>query len=251
MLPHSIFTVSIATAYFTRMSGHARDGDLGALRTDVSAALRAILLIMVFAFVALVVVAWPFAAVFGRDYFEVQALGTVLVAFLVGMLPFTVLFVLQRVFYSLDDTRTPFLFQVVQAVTYVTGALLIRELVPVEWIGVALALLLSVAGTIQTITAAVLLRRRLHGLAWGQVATRTLWFLGAALVAGAAGAGILLLLGGIVDGAFPVSGPAGAIASMAAVGLTMAVVYLAVLWITRNPELRAFVTPIAGRLRRR
>ena len=30
MLPHSVVTVSLATAYFTRMSAHARDGGRGA-----------------------------------------------------------------------------------------------------------------------------------------------------------------------------------------------------------------------------
>src|SRR5690606_8708022 len=87
MLPHSVITVSVATAYFTRMSAHARDGDLASLRTDVSTALRGILLIMVFAFVALAVLAWPFAAVFGQTSLQVSQLATVLLAFLVGMIP--------------------------------------------------------------------------------------------------------------------------------------------------------------------
>ena len=251
MLPHSVITVSVATAYFTRMSGHARDGDLASLRTDVSAALRGILLIMVLAFAALTVLAWPFAAVFAQGAAQVAALGTVLLAFLIGMIPFTVLFVLQRVFYSLDDTRTPFAFQVVQAVLYVSGALLVGELLPDEWIAVGLALVLSIAGTAQTIVAAVLLRRHLRGLGLGLVALRAVWFLSAAVVAAGAGWGVLTLLGGIQQGSFAISGAAGAIASMAAVGLTMGIVYLAVLWLTRNPELRAFVTPIAARLRRR
>ena len=251
MLPHSIITVSIATAYFTRISGHARDGDHGALRADVSTALRAILLIMVLGFAALVVLAMPFSAVFGSDYFEVQALGTVLLAFLVGLIPFTVLFVVQRVFYALEDTRTPFLFQVVQAVLYVGGAIAVRFLLPTEWIAVGLALVLSLAGTVQTITAIVLLRRKLHGLDFGPVVGRGLWFLGAAAVAAAAGWGVLHLLGGVGDGAFPVSGPLPAIASMAVAGLTMAVIYLAVLWLTRNPELRSFVQPLLARVRRR
>ena len=170
MLPHSVITVSVATAYFTRMSGHARDGDLASLRTDVSAALRGILLLMVFAFVALVVLAWPFAAVFGQTPLQVSQLGTVLLAFLAGLIPFTILFVLQRVFYSLDLTRTVFFVQVVQAVLYVTGALLVGALLPDEWIAVGLALVLSIAGTVQTITAAVLLRGRLQGLEFGRVA---------------------------------------------------------------------------------
>ena len=82
--------------------------------------------------------------------------------------------------------------------------------------------MLSIAGTVQTIIAAVLLRGRLQGLEFGRVALRALWFLAAALVAGAAGAGVLALLGGIGDGAFPVSGPVGGVVSMAVAGASMA-----------------------------
>jgi putative peptidoglycan lipid II flippase len=62
---------------------------------------------------------------------------------------------------------------------------------------------------------------------------------------------VLVLLGGIGDGAFPVSGPVGGVVSMAVAGASMALVYLGILWLTRNPELRAFATPITARLRRR
>ncbi|HEV7950683.1 MAG TPA: lipid II flippase MurJ, partial [Glaciihabitans sp.] len=81
MLPHSIVTVSIVTAYFTRMSGHARDSDMVSLRRDISSSLRTVGLIMVFATVLLIVVAYPFAAVFsGPNFDETQAMGNVLMA---------------------------------------------------------------------------------------------------------------------------------------------------------------------------
>jgi putative peptidoglycan lipid II flippase len=37
---------------------------------------------------------------------------------------------------------------------------------------------------------------------------------------------------------------------MALAGGAMAVVYLGVLWLTRNPELRSFAEPVIARLRR-
>ncbi|WP_369125001.1 lipid II flippase MurJ, partial [Pseudomonas sp. AB12(2023)] len=40
MLPHSVITVSVATAYFTGMSEHASRGDVAKLRTDASSAIR-------------------------------------------------------------------------------------------------------------------------------------------------------------------------------------------------------------------
>lgn len=248
MLPHSIVTVSIATAYFTRMSAHVRDGDLASLRQDVASSLRTILLVMVFAFVALVIVSWPFAAVFSDDYLQVQQLGGVLLAYLVGLVPFTVLFVLQRVFYSLGDTRTPFLIQVVQAILYVGGSVLIGMLVPVPQIAIALALALSAAGTVQTIVAIVLLRRKLHGLEVGPVVLRGLLYLAAALPAAVAGAAVLFALGGIGPDAFPVAGRIQGVVAMAASGAAMLVVYLGVLWVAKVPELRALAAPVLRRV---
>jgi putative peptidoglycan lipid II flippase len=249
MLPHSIVTVSIATAYFTRMSGHARDGDLAAVRRDVASSLRSILLIMVFSAVGLIVLAFPFAALFGSDYRQVAALGFVLLAFLPGLIPFSILFVLQRVFYALEDTRTPFFIQLVQAVLFV-GLALVAATFPPELIAIGLASALTIAGTVQTVLAAVILRRRIGGLDAGPVVRQALWFLLAAVPAAAAGLGILYGLGWLGAGAFPVSGLLGGIVSMALAGIGMAAVYFAVLALVRNEEFRTFATPILGRLRR-
>jgi putative peptidoglycan lipid II flippase len=250
MLPHSIVTVSIATAYFTRMSGHARDGRLGDVRTDLSAALRAILLVMVFATVGLAALSYPFSAVFGGDFEDVSALATVIIAYLVGLIPFTVLFLLQRVFYSLEDTRTVFFMQVLQSVIFVVGVLLVA-MAPTTVIAIGIALVMSVAGTIQTVVSALLLRPRLGGLDARRVLVRSVQYLGAALVAGALGAVLVWLLGGYTDGGFGSSSRMGGLATMAAAGLAMAVVYFGILWIARNPELRAFAAPIQARLGRR
>lgn len=250
MLPHSIVTVSIATAYFTRMSGHARDGRLGDVRTDLSAALRAILLVMVFATVGLAALSYPFSAVFGGDFEDVSALATVIIAYLVGLIPFTVLFLLQRVFYSLEDTRTVFFMQVLQSVIFVVGVLLVA-MAPTTVIAIGIALVMSIAGTIQTAVSALLLRPRLGGLDARRVLVRSVQYLGAALVAGALGAVLVWLLGGYTDGGFGSSSRMGGLATMAAAGLAMAVVYFGILWIARNPELRAFVAPIQARLGRR
>jgi len=248
MLPHSIVTVSIATAYFTRMSAHARDGRLGDVRTDLSAALRAILLVMVFSTVGLAVLSVPFSAVFGGDFEDVTALATVIVAYLVGLIPFTVLFLLQRVFYSLDDTRTVFFLQVLQSVIFVGGVLLVA-MAPTTGIAVGIALVMSIATAIQTLVAAWLLRGRLKGLDGRRVVTRTLQYFGSAVIAGAIGVVVVLALGGYADGGFGSSSRIGGLLTMAVAGLAMGVVYAGILWVGRNPELRAFIDPIRSRFR--
>ena len=249
MLPHSIVTVSIATAYFTRMSTHARDGDLAAVKDDVASSLRSILLIMVFAAIGLAVLAYPFSAVFGGDFPDLSALGNVAIAYLVGLIPFTILFVLQRVFYALEDTRTPFVMQVIQSVVFVVGVLF-AALLPVEWIAVGIAAVMTIAGTTQTVVAGVLLRRRLGGMDAAPVVRQALWFLGAAAAAGAVGVALVLALGGYTPGGFGSGGTVGGLVTMAIGGTGMLVVYLGILALTRNPQLRDFAAPLLRRLRR-
>ncbi len=250
MLPHSVVAVSIATAYFTRMSGHASRHDLGAVRSDLSASLRGIGLLIVFSAVALAVVAYPFARFFETDYAKVAAMGNVILAFLPGLVLFSALFVIQRVFYALGDTRTPFIMQCIQSVVFVAGALACMTL-PVEWIAVGIAAVTSIAGSTQAVIAIVLVRRRLGGGGGALVAVRHLQYLGLSLVAGAVGFGVLHLLGGLDASGFAQSGRAQAVLAIVAIGAVMALVYTGLLAAIRNPELASVTSSLARRLHHR
>ena len=250
MLPHSVATVSIVTAYFTRMSGHVRDDDLRAVRDDLVSALRTILLIMVFSAVGLAVLAYPFSTVVLNSYESASATAPVFMAYLVGLVPFTIFFVLLRVYYAIDDTRTAFLIQVAQTVFYIAAAIAIGQFVPREFTAVALALALGTALALQALLSGVFLRRRLGPLGTREVALQALWFVGASIPAAAVGIGVLVLLGGVDEGSLPVRGVGGGILAMVLAGGAMALVYATVLWVTRNPELRTFAEPLLARLRR-
>ena len=254
MLPHSIAAVSIATAYFTRMSTHARDDNLDEVRNDLSTSLLTIGLITVFASVALIVLAFPFSRIFvaaspSSDTFaQVLSMATVLIAFLLGLVPFSMLHVLRLMFYALEDTKTPFFITVFQAVLFVAGALLC-SLLPLQYIAAGLAAVTTLAGTAQTALAAILLRRRLHFTAAGLLTARHAVFLAAALIAGSVGALFAWLLGSYSRGGWALSSPVSAALAMAMAGLVMAVVYFAVLLFARNPQALAFIAPLARRFR--
>ena len=246
MLPHSVVAVSIATAYFTRMSGHAARGDLVAVRADLSSSLRGIGLLIVFSMVALAVVAYPFARFFEDKYGNVLATGNVILAYLPGLVLYSALFVIQRVFYALDDTRTTFFMQCAYTVVYIAGALACAAL-PAQWIGVGLALVTAFSGTVQAVIAIILVRRRLGGMDGALVLRRHLQYFGLALVSGLAGIGVLVLLGGISPDGFVLSGRLQALVSIALIGGAMAAVYAGLLLLVRNPEL----TSVAGMIRAR
>jgi putative peptidoglycan lipid II flippase len=249
MLPHGIITISIATPYFTRMSGHAHRGDFDALRHDIGASLRTIGMLLLFACVALIVVANPLSAVFSRDSAAAHAMAAVLVAYLIGLLPFSIVFVLQRAFYALEDTRTPFLFQTFQSVLLVAGMLVSATLAS-SVIAFGIAVSTTVADFALLLVAALLLRRRMRRLGTGSVARAYLVFLIALVPATAAGVGLDLALGAF-SGGFALSGIPQAIVSVAAIGAAMAIVYLAVLALLRSPELRELSAPVLRRLRPR
>jgi len=248
MLPHSVIAVSIGTAYFTRMSTHASVADTAALRTDVSGSLRSIGLLITFSSVALAVVALPFARVFEKGGFDaVTQMAVVIVAFVAALVPFSAVFVLQRAFYALEDTRTPFFVETAKAGAFVTGALL-ASLAPSDRVGLGIALATSAACVLQTVLTFALLRRRLGPLGGRLLLRRHVQYLVAAAAAAAVGVLLLLLLGGADADGFGQSDVAPAVVVVAAVGAAMLPVYLGVLTLMRVPEVRDATAAVRARL---
>ncbi|HEY4153724.1 MAG TPA: murein biosynthesis integral membrane protein MurJ [Pseudolysinimonas sp.] len=254
MLPHSIVAVSIATPYFTRMSTHAHAGRLDAVRDDLSASLRTIILLMAGAFAALASAALPFAAFFAHDTHEILGIGGVLLAYLVGLVPFSTQFLLQRSFYALGDTRTPFFVQLLQSVLFVGGALL-ALLLPPGLIAAGIALVTSGAGIVLTLVTATLLRRRLGGIDGRRVLRRVGVYAVATIPAAIVGLTVLWALGGLAPIGLPTAGFAYAnkvaeLITVVIVGATTVLIYLGALAAARVPELREILSPLRRLLSR-
>ncbi|MFZ4843150.1 murein biosynthesis integral membrane protein MurJ [Mycetocola saprophilus] len=252
MLPHSVLAVSLTTAYFTRMAEHARALDYDKLKLDVSAALRNVSLMIVASAAILFTVAFPFGFLFTGSPSQAIGIGFVIIAFVVGLVPFCFLFVLQRTFYALGDTRTPFFFTVFQAVLFsilAAGCLLLDKSV----IGFGVALATSLAGTAQAFVAFFLLRRRLRGLDVQQIVNSMAIFTFSAIPATIVGVVSMLLMGGLNTGGWAFSSPVTAIISMIIASGVTGGVYLLFLWVLRARELATITAPFAkiiGRLRR-
>lgn len=247
MLPHSVVAVSLATAYFTRMSTHARDGDLVAVRADFVESVSRIGFFMVLASVGLIVVSLPFARQFGGEPESIRAMAWVITLYAVGLVSFSLLFIIQRVFYALEDTRTPFFLQVLHATVFIALALGVATL-PVTQIAYGLALSASVAGTIQTVVALLVLRRKLGGLTLRPLIIAGGQFALAALPASALGVGLLAVFGG-ADGASYLTGSAvWSAAVMLAITAAMVVVYVGTLMLAGNKDAQAVTQPVLRRL---
>ncbi|WP_395638222.1 murein biosynthesis integral membrane protein MurJ [Pseudolysinimonas sp.] len=240
MLSHSIIAISIATPYFTRMAAAVRDADIPALRADLSASLRAIGMLVAGAGAALAAAAVPFARFFADGDEEARVIAIVLLGFLVGLVPFSSLYVVQRAFYALGDTRTPFLLQVVQAALFIAGTLALLA-APSAWIAAGIGLVTSLSVIVQALAGAVILRRRLGG-GGRRIVRRFGIFALATIPAAAAAVGVLALLGGFAPGGFATAGRLEGIVTTAAVGVVGILVFLLVLAVTRAPELRGTVS---------
>ena len=253
MLPHSVATVSLATVYFTRISVHVHEGRMQDVRTDLRDGLRIVGLISILSATALITLAYPISRVFVGEYSATVSLAQVLIAFMVGLLPFSIGFFMQKAFYSLEDTRTPFYVTVVQSSLFIVGALAIQQLVEPASRAAALAYLTSATVTVQAVIAFVVLRKRIGKFADGVVATFIRYAI-AAVIAGVAGALTLNAIGGTGIGHFAVRSVANAVIASGIVGVVILVVFVGALWAIRAPEfalLRETVKPMLSKLTRR
>ncbi len=115
ILPHSLLTVSLATAMLPSASRFALAGDRVGVAAETSRALRLATTFLVPAAIGLAVLADPITRlIFGNgsganDYIFI---AWALVAFAVGLIPFTIQYLYLRAYYAMDNTRTPFLLQI-------------------------------------------------------------------------------------------------------------------------------------------
>lgn len=127
-LPYGILAVALATAVFTEMSDAAGRGDMDAFRHNFSRGLRSTALLILPASALLVALAEPLASLYliGRfDSADVPAVASALRLWSIGLVFFACMMFVLRAFYSLKDTRTPMLTNLVTTTVHVGGYLLL------------------------------------------------------------------------------------------------------------------------------
>ena len=115
ILPHSLLTVSLATAMLPSASRFAVAGDRAGVAAETSRALRLATTFLVPGAVGLAVLADPITRLIygnGSGADDYIFIAWALVAFAIGLIPFTVQYLYLRAYYAMDNTRTPFLLQI-------------------------------------------------------------------------------------------------------------------------------------------
>jgi putative peptidoglycan lipid II flippase len=173
ILPHSLITVSLATAMLPSASRLAAAGDQAGVAAEFTKTVRLALIVIVPATVCFIALAGPATGLlFGHGAGAKDAIfiAWALMAFAVGLIPFTVQFLCLRTFYALEDTRTPFLLQLLIAGVNIVGALLLTwAFNDPSWVATELALAYSVAYAVGVPFSWRVLKRRVPDLDGGKL----------------------------------------------------------------------------------
>jgi putative peptidoglycan lipid II flippase len=247
-MPQAIITVSVMAALLPRLSRSAHDGDTGAVRDDISQGLRnsAVAIVPIaFSFVALGI---PMCTlIFGSSGLDgARSMGYMLMAFGLGLIPFSVQYVVLRAFYAYEDTRTPFYNTVIVAAVNAAASAVCFLLLPARWAVVGMAASYGLAYAVGVGVAWRRLRKRLGGDLDGSHVVRTYARLigaaiPAALAGGAAGYAVNKALG---------HGVLGSMAALAGGGILLLGVFFVTAKRMRVQELGTIVGMVRGRLGR-
>jgi putative peptidoglycan lipid II flippase len=205
-LPHGLFAVSVMTALLPSMSEYAVARDWQRFRTELARGLRLTAFVLVPAVAGYLVLCRPLVGVLlrhgvvGQD--SIDLVSRVLVLFVAGLAFFSTFQLTLRAFFALQDTRTPFLVNLVATGVNIGADVLLYILAPPEWKVAALA-----GGfAISYLVGAILLLRSLERRVGRMERARLLGSIGrialASLVMGAAAYGASLAAGSLLDPGF-------------------------------------------------
>ncbi len=198
MVPHSVITVSLATAILPRLSAHAADTDFPALARTLGVAMRSALAVVIpFALLLPVIardlahVIWGWGA--GKDDYANFAPTLGLFGF--GLVFFTLHYLTLRGFYSLERTRTVFWIQCVVAAVNIAAAVVLVRVTDAEATAPALVVAYTAAYAAGSLLSYLWLRHSLGGLG----TLRLLRFLVRVVLAAAASTAVALSVALLLD----------------------------------------------------
>ncbi|MGW7297108.1 murein biosynthesis integral membrane protein MurJ [Streptomyces sp. NPDC054829] len=247
-LPQAIITVSLMAALLPRLSRSAAEEDSGAVRDDISQGLRTTA-------VAIVPIAFGFLAlgipmctlIFGSSgTSEATNMGLMLMAFGLGLIPYSVQYVVLRAFYAYEDTRTPFYNTVIVAAVNAAASAACFFVLPSRWAVVGMAASYGLAYAIGVGVAWSRLRKRLGGDLDGARVMRTyarlcIASIPAALLSGAVCYGVAKTLG---------QGVVGSLSALVFGGAVLLGIFFVAARRMRIEELNSLVGMVRGRLGR-
>jgi putative peptidoglycan lipid II flippase len=242
LLPHGLFAVSIITALLPSMSEHATAHRWDEYRERLSTGIRSTFLLILPAAIGYFVLAQPIVRLLlqhgvatGRS---TELVASVLRIFVIGLVPFSLFQLFLRAFYALQDTKTPFLVNILAVGVNTIFNIVVFHSLRVE--GLAGGLVIA-----YTLGAAILWRllsRRIGGVDARRIAGSTARIGAASAAMGA----IVWLISVVVENALSPAGVVESTIAVAAPVVAGAIAYLGFATLFQVDEL-AFVRTLVGR----
>ena len=253
MVPHSIITVSLATAILPRLSAHAAARDHAALGGTLVTTIRTALVVVVPFALLLPLIALPMSQVLwghGAGAEVYQRFEPTIALFGFGVVFFTIHYLTLRGFYALELNRTVFLIQCVIAAVNITAAIVLVGRTGPEETSPMLVLGYTAAYGVGSLLSFTVLARRLGGLQAGPL----LGFTARLVVASAIGTGVAWLVHlGLDELLVQAPGAGGwwwAAVEVAALGLVTVAVVVLLARVLRLQEVTTVIDIVSARLRR-
>lgn len=248
MLPHSLVTVSLITAMYTRISKAANARDTVRVTEDVTTAIRlcgvAVVPVTIGAFALVPPAIGVYLGFRSNNAAAISTLSAVTIAMLLGSFPLALNVIVQRTHYAYEDGMKPLLMQVwgtAVAVPLTLSCLLL----PGRWVAIGVGVVQSISYCAQAGSGYYWLSKRLGGLPMPGV-LRTYGRLAiAAICATAAAFAVRWALGSVVSGQFT-----SALSGLLVGGTVFVVVYVLVARALKVPEIEALLAPVTSRLSR-
>ena len=247
MVPHSIITVSLATAMLPLLSRYAADSRLAEVGTAVSSTLRSAYALVVPVAALLAVMSLDIANViwgYGSAAADFANFAPSLSLFGVGLVLFTAHYLLLRGFYAMEQTRRVFWIQCAIALTNIVAALLLtRGASPAET-APRLVMAYACSYAVGAAISYVMLSRALGGLAGRRLVRFLVRLLIAVAISTAAAWGLREAMAELVPG----EGKLHALLDLAVVGLLYLGIYLGVARLLRIDEVTDVMRLVTRRL---
>jgi putative peptidoglycan lipid II flippase len=115
-----------------------------------------------------------------------QQIGFTVIGMLIGLIPFSIYFILLRGWYSMEDTRTPFFLSLALNTINVVLSIVLFQAVPTEWKVPAIGLAFGLTYWLMMLVSWPVLSRRLGGLQTAGTWLAVVRMIVAGMVSGAA-----------------------------------------------------------------
>ena len=251
IVPYGVLGNSVLTALMPRISRATADGNISAVVADLSLGTRISALLLLPISALFTVAGGQIAALlfsYGHsDLAQADRLGQTLAASAFGLLPYAVVLLQLRVFYALDDARTPTVIMALMIVGKIGFSVLAPVLLSPQQVVVGLAAANSASFVIGTVAGQVWLSYRLGRLNTPHVAGTVARITLAASAAAFAGLAAVHLGRMLVPHALP---PVRAAAELTVMAVLGGAVLLGGLRALRVSELGVVLTRAASLLRR-